>query len=70
MSAKNVKDITKLSDVELNDKLKDLSKSLFTLRFQHTINQLENPLRIREVRKDIARVKTEQRKREIQQAAK
>jgi len=68
MSAKNAKEIKNLSDVELNDKLKDLSKSLFTLRFQHTINQLENPMRIREVRKDIARVKTELRKREMQAA--
>ena len=63
--SKNVNEICNLSDVELNDKMKDLSKSLFNLRFQHTINQLENPMRIREVRKDIARVKTELRKREL-----
>ncbi|MBQ4101422.1 MAG: 50S ribosomal protein L29 [Oscillospiraceae bacterium] len=63
--SKNTKEIKNLSDVELNDQLKDLSKSLFNLRFQNTINQLENPVRIREVRREIARIKTEQRKREL-----
>ena len=63
--SKNTKEIKNLSDVELNDQLKDLSKSLFNLRFQNTIKQLENPVRIREVRREIARIKTEQRKREL-----
>ncbi len=63
MSNKELKD---LSVVELNEKLKSLKESLFTLRFQNAINQLENPIRIQAVRKDIARVKTELRSRELQ----
>ena len=43
---------------ELNDKLKDLKAELFHLRFQHAINQLENPKRIKAVKKDIARIST------------
>ena len=43
---------------ELNSKLKELKAELFNLRFQHAINQLENPNRISEVRHDIARVMT------------
>lgn len=47
-----------MSGAELEEKLKDLKQELFNLRFQHAINQLENPLRIKEVKRDIARVKT------------
>ena len=43
---------------ELNDKLADLKKELFNLRFQLAVNQLENPMRIKAVKKDIARVNT------------
>ena len=43
---------------ELNAKLKELKEELFNLRFQHAINQLENPHRIVEVKRDIARVMT------------
>ena len=43
---------------ELESKLVDLKKDLFNLRLQHATNQLDNPVRIAEVRKDIARVKT------------
>lgn len=50
---------------ELNEKLKDLKAELFNLRFQHAINQLENPMRIKAVKKDIARVKTVLREKEI-----
>jgi len=50
---------------ELNQKLKDLKAELFNLRFQHAINQLENPMRIKAVKKDIARVKTVLREKEI-----
>ena len=42
----------------LNDKLADLKKELFNLRFQLAVNQLENPMRIKAVKKDIARVNT------------
>ena len=51
-------EIRKLSAAELETKLDDLKKDLFNLRLQHATNQLENPIRIAEVKKDIARVKT------------
>ena len=51
-------EIRKMSATELESKLVDLKKDLFNLRLQHATNQLENPIRIAEVKKDIARVKT------------
>ena len=51
-------DIRKMSAEELDAKLKELKGELFNLRFQHAINQLENPHRIADVKKDIARVMT------------
>ena len=51
-------DFRKLSDAELSERLSDLKGELFNLRFQLAVNQLENPGRIREVKRDIARVKT------------
>ena len=51
-------EIRSMSNEELNNKLKDLKAELFNLRFQLAINQLENPMRISAVKKDIARVKT------------
>lgn len=59
----------KLNDTELNEKLVDLKAELFSLRFQLAINQLENPMRIKAVRKDIARAKTILRQRELEKAA-
>ena len=53
-----VNDIRKMSVAELETKLVELKKDLFNLRLQHATNQLENPGRIAEVKKDIARVKT------------
>ena len=47
-----------LSQAELDAKLLDLKKELFNLRFQQAINQLDNPMRISAVKKDIARVMT------------
>ena len=55
MKAKEFRDMT--SD-ELNTKLKELKNELFNLRFQHAINQLDNPHKIVDVKKDIARVMT------------
>ena len=52
------KEIKNLSVEELTKKLGELKKDLFMLRMQHATNQLENPVRIAEVKKDIARVKT------------
>ena len=50
---------------ELNSKLADLKAELFNLRFQLAINQLDNPMRISAVKKDIARVKTVIRENEL-----
>ena len=63
----NVKEIREKSAAELNETLDSLKKELFRLRFQDAINQLENPMRISAVKKDIARVKTVIREREIQE---
>lgn len=54
-----------MADKELQDKLKDSKEELFNLRFQMATGQLDNPLRLREVRRDIARVKTVLREREL-----
>lgn len=51
-------EIREMSATELNQKLTDLKAELFNLRFQHAINQLDNPMRIKAVKKDIARIKT------------
>ena len=51
-------ELRNLSATELTQKLKELKAELFNLRFQHAINQLENPMRIQTVKKDIARVNT------------
>ncbi len=52
------KELRELQPAELTTKLGDLKTELFNLRFQHAINQLENPGRIDAVKKDIARVMT------------
>ena len=49
-----------MKQAELNKKLDELKQELFNLRFQHAINQLDNPQRIKAVKRDIARVKTVQ----------
>ena len=58
MKAKEIKEVRGLSVEELNKKLEDLKKDLFMLRMQHATNQLDNPLQLAAVKKDIARVKT------------
>jgi large subunit ribosomal protein L29 len=55
---KNVKQLTDLTTVEMQQQLDDAKKELFTLRLQQVSGQLENPLRIRAVRRSIARIKT------------
>ena len=57
------KEMQNMSVEELAGKLKDLKEELFNLRFQHAINQLENPHRIDDVKKDIARVMTVMRQK-------
>ena len=62
-------DLRKMSAQELDKKLLELKDELFKLRFQQAINQLENPMRIVAVKKDIARVKTIIRETEIKNSA-
>ena len=58
-------EIKYLTDPELETKLSELKEELFNLRFQLAVNQLDNPTRIKAVKKDIARIKTVQREREL-----
>ena len=58
-------DIRDLSTQELEDKIKDLKEELFNLRFQNATNQLDNPMRIVSVKKDIAKVKTVLKEKEL-----
>ena len=60
-----ISEIRELSSAELNEKLEESKKELFNLRFQLAINQLENPMRLRAVRKDIAKIKTVLRELEL-----
>ncbi len=60
-----ITEIREMSVSELDDKLADLKEELFNLRFQMATGQCENPLKVREVRKSIARIKTIQRQREL-----
>jgi len=64
MKAKEIKDIRALSVEKLEEKLQDLKKDLFMLRMQHATNQLDNPMQIAAVKKDIARIKTIIREKE------
>ena len=64
MKAKEIKDIRGLSVEKLQEKLQELKKDLFMLRMQHATNQLDNPLQIAAVKKDIARIKTIIREKE------
>ena len=64
MKAKEIKELRGLSVEKLAEKLQELKKDLFMLRMQHATNQLENPLQIAAVKKDIARVKTIIREKE------
>ena len=59
-------EIRGLTADELNARLVDLKKDLFFLRMQHATNQLGNPLKITEVKKNIARVKTVIREKELE----
>ena len=64
MKAKEIKEIRSLSVEDLEKKLQGLKKDLFMLRMQHATNQLDNPLQIAAVKKDIARIKTIIREKE------
>ena len=58
MKAKEIKEVRSLSVEKLEEKLQELKKDLFMLRMQHATNQLDNPMQLAAVKKDIARVKT------------
>ncbi|MBP3447443.1 MAG: 50S ribosomal protein L29 [Clostridia bacterium] len=60
-----IKNIRELADMELNQKLAELKIELFNLRFQHATNQLDNPMRMKEVKKTIAKIKTVLKEREL-----
>ncbi len=60
-------ELNELSPNELDVKLKDLKSELFNLRFQHATNQLDNPNKLVVVKKDIARVKTILREKELKE---
>ena len=61
------KEIREMSREEMVQKLEELKKDLFNLRFQHATNQLENPIKIVAVKRDIARINTIIREKEISQ---
>ena len=62
MELKKMRDMT---EVELNTELSKMKKELFNLRFQHATGQLENPVQMRELKRNIARVKTIIREKEL-----
>ena len=64
------KQVLEMTDKELMDKLAELKSALFFLRFKNATNQLTNPLELKETRRDIARVKTVIRQRELARAKK
>ena len=64
MKAKEIKELRGLSIEKLEEKLQGLKKDLFMLRMQHATNQLDNPLQIAAVKKNIARIKTIIREKE------
>lgn len=69
MKKSELEKIRELSSAELENKLADLKKELFNLRFQHAINQLDNPMRLKAVKKEIAVVNTIIRENELNEQA-
>ncbi len=69
MKKNDIAKIRELNEAELENRLKDLKEELFNLRFQHAINQLDNPMRLKAVKKEIAIVKTIMREKELKQSA-
>lgn len=62
------KDMRDLNDEELTEKLQDAKEELFNLRFQLATGQLDNPMKLKEARHEIARVQTVRRERELEAA--
>ena len=65
MKKTELEKIREMNEAELESKLDDLKKELFNLRFQHAINQLDNPMRLKAVKKEIAVIKTVIRENEL-----
>ena len=63
-----LKKMREMTEVELNNELAKMKKELFNLRFQHVTGQLEHPVKMREVKREIARVKTIIREKELAKA--
>ena len=63
-----LKKMREMTEVELNTELGKMKKELFNLRFQHVTGQLENPVQMRELKRDIAHVKTIIREKELAKA--
>jgi large subunit ribosomal protein L29 len=61
----NLEKIRQMTDIELENELVKIKTELFNLRFQHVTGQLENPVKMREVKRDIARIKTVMREKEL-----
>ncbi len=66
----HVKNLRGLTTVELEEKIKDLKKELFNLRFQFVAGRIENPAKIKQTRREIARVKTILREQQLGETAK
>jgi len=62
-----LKKMREMTDLELNAELANMKKDLFNMRFQHVTGQLENPIKMREIKRNIARVKTIIRENELGQ---
>ena len=65
----NISEIRALSSSELSKKLREEKEELFNIRFQHSINQLDNPMKLVETKKDIARILTVLREKELKENA-
>ena len=63
----NIEELRKLSTEELNNKIKEYKEELFNLRFQQATGNLEKPVRLRELRKEVAKMKTIIRERELEE---
>ncbi len=65
MKSSEIQKIRDMSEAELEKRLQDLKEELFNLRFQNAINQLDNPMRLKAVKKEIAIIKTIARENEL-----
>ena len=65
MASKKTIELGNASDADLQEQLSETTVSLEKMKFDHTVNGIENPLQLRAVRRDIARIKTEIRRREL-----